>query len=198
MNCKEGVRITIMRHRIFLAINLPEYIKKELSNYAAKLPDLPCRWTKKDNLHITIAFLGYLTEAEIINACDKLKVVALRQRSFQVNLNKIVYAPDQKSPRMIWVQGDGGEEFVNFQKNCFNSLEEYLEKGGQARKSSLLHVTLCRLKPWEFRRIEPEEIPEVNEEIGINFLAESIDIMESSLKRGGPEYAVLESFPFGD
>ena len=36
----------------------------------------------------------------------------------------------------------------------------------------------------------------MNEEINLNFEVNSIDVMESELKRGGPEYTILESFPF--
>jgi 2'-5' RNA ligase len=56
------------------------------------------------------------------------------------------------------------------------------------------HITLGRIRQWEFRQIEPEERPEVNEEISLNFEVNSIEVMESQLKRGGPEYTILESF----
>ncbi|PIX88575.1 MAG: hypothetical protein COZ30_00470, partial [Candidatus Nealsonbacteria bacterium CG_4_10_14_3_um_filter_36_16] len=58
------------------------------------------------------------------------------------------------------------------------------------------HITLGRIKQWEFRQIEPEERPEVNEEINLTFEVNSIEVMESELKRGGSEYTILESFPF--
>jgi len=52
---------------------------------------------------------------------------------------------------------------------------------------------LARIRTWEFREIEPEEEPEVNEEINLTFEVNSIEVMESQLKRGGAEYTVLES-----
>ena len=62
-----------MRHRIFIAINLPEDIKKKLTDYQAKWLELPCRWTKKENLHITLMFLGYLSDEELL---EILKILA--------------------------------------------------------------------------------------------------------------------------
>ncbi|MDP2664070.1 MAG: hypothetical protein Q8P08_01380 [bacterium] len=56
------------------------------------------------------------------------------------------------------------------------------------------HVTLGRLKTWQWRQMEPEERPEVSEEIDLSFEVNSIEVMESQLKRFGPEYTVLESF----
>ena len=42
------------RHRIFIAINLPQDIKKELAGYHKKWLELPAKWTALDNLHITL------------------------------------------------------------------------------------------------------------------------------------------------
>ncbi len=55
-----------MRPRVFIAINLPEDIKNELISFQKKWPNLPCRWTKKENLHITLLFLGHLNEEELL------------------------------------------------------------------------------------------------------------------------------------
>jgi 2'-5' RNA ligase len=41
--------------------------------------------------------------------------------------------------------------------------------------------------------IEPEERPEINESIDLAFTVESIEVMESVLKRGGPQYSIIES-----
>ena len=55
-----------MRRRVFIAINLPENIKKELSDYQFKWLELPASWVKKENLHITLSFLGYLIDEELL------------------------------------------------------------------------------------------------------------------------------------
>ncbi len=70
------------RRRIFLAINLPENIKEELLSYKEKWPELPIKWTKKDNLHITLVFLGHISEQEVGETCTKLKEVASQYNSF--------------------------------------------------------------------------------------------------------------------
>jgi len=182
-----------MKHRIFIAINLPENIKNRLSSYRDKWPDLPVRWTKKENLHITLEFLGYLMDEELMELSQKTKELALKNESFSIHLSKICYGPPDgrapksmnalhssprstyssiksKSPRMVWVTGEKTKEF-----------------------NLLPHITLGRLKTWEWRRFEPEERPEVNEEIDLTFEVNSIEIMESVLKRTGPEYIILES-----
>lgn len=183
-----------MQHRIFIAINLPEDIKKKLFDYQRKWLDLPCRWTKKENLHITLAFLGYLADEELLKVINIVKEVTARHEPFFINLNKIIYGPPQKNPpRMVWIEGEKNDELGKLQKDLENSLQGLPpNKEGRAYVS---HITLARIREWEFRKMEPEERPEINEETSFNFIVNSIDVMESVLQRAGPEYTILESIP---
>jgi len=181
------------RHRIFVAINLPEEIKRELGKYENKWPELPAKWTPKDNLHITLEFLGNLTDQETGDVCQIVNEIAKRHKSFIINLNKVSYGPPEKNPpKMVWVEGERSEELTDLK----NDLEECVLEKVKFRpddKNFSPHITLARILEWEFRRIEPEEVPEINEDISLTFSAESIEVMESEMKRGGPRYTVLES-----
>lgn len=185
-----------MRRRIFIAVNLPESIKKELSSFQEKWPELPARWTKKENLHITLTFLGYLNDEELVEVCQIAKEAAEKHRSFYIRLNKIIYGPPKQSPRMIWAEGEKSKELGSLQKYLESALQENPEKlSKEEERGSSPHITLARLRQWEFRRIESEEKPKINEDINLNFEVKSIEVMESRLKRGGPEYIILESCP---
>ena len=92
------------RHRIFVAINLPNEIKRELFLYSQKWPELPAKWTAKDNLHITLEFLGSLTEEELGEVCVIVKEVAERHSCFSLNINKILYGPPKKKNHLILVR----------------------------------------------------------------------------------------------
>lgn len=187
-----------MRHRIFIAINLPEDIKKRLSDFQEKWPTLPARWTKKENLHITLVFLGYVSDEELLEILEITRETALNHKPFDINLEKICYGPPKKMPpRMVWAEGKKSEKLGKLQKDLEISLSSATltkEEIGEARPYSP-HITMARIKEWEFRRIEPEERPEVKEETNLIFEVNSIEVMESQLKKGGPEYTVLESCP---
>ena len=162
-----------MGHRIFIAINLPQDIKKELSHYQSKWPELPCRWTKEDNLHITLEFLGSVSDDELLRVFQDTEVLALKHEPFSITLNKICYGPPKKMPpRMIWVVGEKIKEW-----------------------DLSPHITLGRIKAWEFRKIEPEERPPVDEDINLTFEVNSVEVMESILRRGGPAYTILKTCP---
>jgi len=186
------------RHRVFIAINLPPEVKKELAGFCDKWPELPAKWAEKDNLHITLEFLGDLTDVEIGEVCLAVKEVAKQHSAFSINLNKIVYGPPKKNPpKLVWVNGEKSEELVDLK----NELQEYLLEKIAFKpegKGFIPHITLARILEWEFKRFDLEERPEVNEDIDLMFSVESIEVMESELKRGGPVYTILESHQLGE
>ena len=160
-----------MKQRVFIAINLPEEIKRKLADYQKKWPELPIRWTKKDNLHITLEFWGYLSKEKLADVYQKTKELALKHKPFIITLTKICYGPLSGTPKMVWAIG-----------------ERMVKEFGISP-----HITLGRIRAWEWRKIEPEERPEINEEINLSFEVNSIEIMESVLKKSGPEYIILET-----
>ncbi len=201
-----------MKRRTFIAINLTENIKKKLVQGQEIIEKLfvscrnevfcsgPIKWTKGDNLHITLVFLGYLANEELLEICKITKETALQHSPFLIDLKKILYGPPKKMPpRMVWAEGEKSSELGRIQKDLENSLFPPISLAKENLtlevKPYIPHITLGRIKQWEFRRIEPEERPEINEEIDLNFEVNSIEIMESQLKRSGPEYIILESFP---
>jgi len=181
------------KHRVFIAINFPEEIKRELFDYSKKYPELPARWTAKENLHITLEFLGDLTDEELGEVCMAVKEIAKRHESFSININKIEYGPPKKiPPRMIWATGEKSKELSALRTDLQNTLLDVIRFSPEIR-SLAPHITLARINTFAFRQIEQEEVPEINESTELIFTVESIDVMESELKRGGPVYTVLDS-----
>lgn len=175
-----------MVRRMFIAINLPEPLKTELLSYREKWKDIPCRWTAKESLHITLVFLGNTSDTELQEISKILHKVAVKYAPFSIELSRISYGPSLKDPRMVWVEGKASKELLSLQKDI---AKEFVEE----KRSWALHLTLARLNELEFRRIDPTERPDVEEEISVSFPVHSIEIMESKLKRGGAEYTICES-----
>jgi 2'-5' RNA ligase len=187
-----------MKQRLFIAINLPEATKKQLVNIQPRWPELPVRWIKPENLHITLVFLSYISNDDLLKVLETIKGVVLKHSSFSINLTKICYGPPKKMPpRLVWVEGKKSEELGKLQKELENSLFSVSIKGAgePENRSYIPHITLGRIRALEFRQIEPEDRPEINEEISLSFEVNSIEVMESNLKHGGAEYTILESVP---
>jgi 2'-5' RNA ligase len=187
-----------MRKRIFIAINLPEKIKKELISFKEKYLELPARWVKKENLHITLAFLGYVKDEDIPKIIEISKNVASKHGPFSIKIVKVSYGPPKVSPpRMVWAIGEKNESLWKLQEDLKKALMEMkipqLEE--EEGRGFIPHITLARIRKWEFKQMEPEERPEIDEDVNFSFEVKSIEIMESHLKRRGAEYTVLESCP---
>jgi 2'-5' RNA ligase len=187
-----------MRRRIFIAINLTEEIRKELEKFQFKFSELPARWVKKENLHITLAFLGYVKDEDLPRIIEIAKNVATRHAPFLIKIVKVTYGPPKVSPpRMVWAIGEKNENLWKLQEDLKNALMEMkipqLEE--EEGRGFIPHITLARIRKWEFKQMEPEERPEIDEDLNFSFDVKSIEIMESHLKRGGAEYTVLESIP---
>lgn len=181
--------------RIFIAINLSEQIKNQLVSEQKNIENLfsfivdensrcPIRWTKKNNLHITLDFIGNCSDAEIAEICNSVKSVCKDKSSFKISLNEICLGPSEKLARMVWVKGETPKELEDIRKNINFSSEN---------RAFNLHITLGRIIQWQWRQIEPEEMPDISKEISLNFKVDSIDVMESKLKPRGPEYTILQS-----
>lgn len=187
-----------MPRRIFIALNLPSSLKKSLSSIQEEIGSLfepfseekeVIRWTKPENLHVTLVFVGLAGDEDLAEISYKVKETASKQAPFSLKLDRIDYGPPGKMPPgMVWAKGEKTEEL--------DSLQRELQKKivGEGRKFEL-HITLGRIKKWHFKKIEPEERPEVKRNISLEFTVNSVDIMESQLKRGGPVYTLLESHP---
>ena len=187
-------------HRIFIAINLSEKLRKELGALQDKWPDLPARWTKSENLHITLFFLGNVNDQEVCDICSLAAEVGKDHEPFDLTVDKVFYGPPKKyPPRMVWAGGEVSKELGSLQKDLESSFFEfsggdYSESGGYGFSP---HITLARIEQFGLKKMEAEEIPIIDEKIGRTFMVESIEVMESELKRGGPVFTILDSIRLG-
>jgi len=149
------------KHRVFVAINLPQKVKNQIYNLKEKWRDLPGRFTKKGSLHLTLVFLGYLDDQQIFSLINRLKKVKTPE-AFDLVFNKICYGPKGKKPRMIWLCGPKISELSVLRKNIENAI------GGnwyrRNAKEFSPHITLMRLRGREI-----EERPELKEKIKVFF-----------------------------
>ncbi|MFO7806919.1 MAG: RNA 2',3'-cyclic phosphodiesterase [Candidatus Moraniibacteriota bacterium] len=199
-----------MFHRIFIAINLPQEIKDQLRDYQERQKEkfssamednsrgVPIKWTESENLHLTLAFLGNIKDKNVEAVFSPVQQVAENNSPFEFNLEQAVYGPPGAvPPKMIWGMVSKTPELEAIKKNLDERLEQTPEFFFQREKRDFSpHITLARIKTVIWRQIEPENQPEVAEELNLSFPVRSIEVMESVLKKQGPEYKTLKSFSF--
>jgi RNA 2',3'-cyclic 3'-phosphodiesterase len=171
------------RARLFCALRLPGETLDELSNWQAEHIHAG-RPVVRDNLHITLAFLGYRPVAELepilqalreaAAAADPIRLVPERYR-------------ETRSVGMLALKdlGGGATRFAA-------DLHERLERLGvyeRERRSWLPHVTVVRFR--ERPHLQPP-VPEIGEVVPSDAAA-----YHSVLRSGGAQYVVVESFALG-
>src|SRR3989338_4102649 len=106
-----------MLHRIFLAINIPEFLKEEMLSARNTLPEIPCTWTSKENLHFTLVFLGNTSDKELEEILLLARKVGEQHKKFSITLSRIQYGSSRNVPRMIWATGHMPKELLALQKD---------------------------------------------------------------------------------
>lgn len=180
-----------MKKRIFIAINLPPAIKRQLVSFQKKMVHLPFRWTKEDNLHLTLIFIGYIDDDQVFEVCQLVQKVGPKCRPLELVFERICYGPPGKSPRMVWVEGQTSQPLAELKDKLEDVLFESPDTGYDQKEVRALrpHVTLGRLKEGGGAKLD---LPPLDEKINLRFYAESFEIMESHLQRGRPEYVELQ------
>lgn len=139
--------------RSFIAIALNENLHKELESLQAKLKtaDADVKWVKPENIHLTLKFLGNITDEQIEKVKNSLKKIATNFQSYQIHLKEIGAFPKISYPRVIWVGMDEGAKTTN---KIYQSIEEELTKKGFEKEKRPLspHLTLGRVRSGKNRQ----------------------------------------------
>lgn len=182
-----------MLHRIFIAINLSEEIKKELKTVLVSLKKsfrrAPLKWVKDNQLHMTLHFLGNLTDEQVEEMAKMLEVVISKYSKIQLRLGAIGFFPNIQRPRVAFVEALDSGEIEKMQVE----IGKELQKLGFRIDSRPWHphITLARINGVVHTKIfEKQEIKPIEFEVG------SVELMESELKPDGAAHTVLKSFKF--
>jgi 2'-5' RNA ligase len=138
---------------------------------------------EKENMHVTLSFLGEKSEEEINGIKNRLSEIAKKFNKREIILTRIKFIPNEKFFRVIAIDVSGLED-----------LSESIEKkvGGDVKPP---HLTLFRVKNVK----DKKSLIELSKaEINETFLVDKIHLMKSTLTPKGPIYEVESSFNLSD
>ena len=141
-------------------------------------------------MHLTVVFVGYASNEETLKICQMTKKAAEQYESFNLNFQRICLGPPRKPPRLIWLEGEKNQALIALKKELEKNLVGAARNFRSEYRDLMPHITLARIKQMEWQRLQQK--PEIEEAVDFNVLVNSIEVMESELKRTGPEYTVLE------
>ncbi|UCC94996.1 MAG: RNA 2',3'-cyclic phosphodiesterase [Candidatus Omnitrophota bacterium] len=174
--------------RTFIAVDLPQHIKEKIAQIETSLKEcqVHAKWVNPNNCHLTLKFLGEVTEEQVGDIKNAIDDVAACQESVEVQLESFGFFPNQKRPRVFFVSIN--QEAIL--KNIARMLEERLESIGFSKEKRFKsHITLARfkgIKNIDCLKREMKEIP-----LGEVFTIDAITLFRSTLTSTGPLYAEI-------
>src|SRR4051812_17649388 len=85
--------------RTFIAITLPAPVRDALATLPEPLPGI--QWTRPEQLHLTLRFLGEVTPVQEDTMMERL--AAVKVASFILPVEGVGAFPPNRPPRVIWV-----------------------------------------------------------------------------------------------
>jgi RNA 2',3'-cyclic 3'-phosphodiesterase len=193
--------------RTFIAFELNEALQRFLgeiiSSASRELPDL--RWVDPTGIHLTLAFLGELTDEQLAAAIQASEVTAEKATPFEYRLKGLGIFGSSHQPRVIWM---GIEDLPSgkIQGSPLQQLHRVLTKelelrGFETEKRPFSpHLTLARIKqplsPDEQQRLQrllhSKQAGATSPIYSVNRLC----VMKSELSRTGAKYTCLRECLF--
>jgi len=174
--------------RIFLALELPEEIKKEIEELQKKLRKAGAKaiWVKPEIAHLTLAFLGSVTHNELEIIHKILGGITLR--AIRLELDSLGCFPNPERARIIFVELQGDLKELH---HLANLIRQNLKKENIQfdDKPFVAHVTLGRVK----KRQNLTHILKGVKIRKLEFLAEEINLNQSTLGPSGPKYTKIKT-----
>lgn len=184
--------------RTFIALldtALQRYLGERIGQMALQLPAL--RWVDVAGIHITLAFLGELTDEQLSLAMAATEATASSLSPFEYRLSHLGIFGPLRQPRTIWA---GIDEKAGHLEHLHGLLNTALAERGFSidRRPFAPHLTLSRPKA----ALKPEEQVILQQLLeGKRFhiasplyTAKQISVMKSELLRAGAKYTCVRSY----
>ena len=182
--------------RSFLAFELPEFVKEELSGLIRSFNRgvSKVRWVKRENMHLTVLFLGNINEETIPAMAEDISDICERFSPFIVRMKGVGCFPNIRNPKVIWVGIDGEiERMARFYESLVMNLSKYGIK--QENRTYRPHLTLGRIKGNSNIRDRMVGMISKGREItDKEFILQELVLFKSDLRPQGPIYTKLNSW----
>jgi RNA 2',3'-cyclic 3'-phosphodiesterase len=136
----------------FLGIPVAENLQPWLSGWQLPLKQMVSykSWTNPKDLHITLKFLGAVSDEQITKLVEKLSTI--QQAPFAIQVGSLNFFGKKSQPRVMWA----GVEKTDDLKRLFDKVEEVCSELGFEKENRPYtpHITLA--KKWANERIHIE------------------------------------------
>jgi 2'-5' RNA ligase len=191
--------------RLFFAVVVPEEVVARVAEAQERLRALAgddgIRWTRPEQFHYTLKFLGEQPSPRAHRAVES--ALALREGiprldTFELALGGLGAFPTAERPSVLWAGATAGAEALT---GLAARLDALLVRQGFSRENRLLkaHLTLARVKTYHGEIAARRALQKLPADAAADLGAFTVDrfvLMQSTLRPEGSQYAVVEEFEF--
>ncbi len=200
------MQVDTAKARLFVAIELPGDVLAVLSaiqeqtrvnlGAAASL----VRWTRPEEIHITLQFLGETPTDRIPQIEQALTQSVAGAKPFTLEVSGLGAFPNVRRPRVLWVGLSGDTEAALFLAESVQS--NLASPGYKADKPFSPHMTIGRVR----ESVRPNELTPLSRVLSLtdtiipapaSFSVGAVSLMQSTLQAGGSVYNRLAHVAFG-
>jgi len=177
--------------RLFIAVDLNSQNRDALAELQTRLKkaDTDVKWIEPKNIHLTLKFLGEVTEENIPKIISAIKESIQGIQPFSLEIINLGVFPSLEYPRVIWAGIEKGKEDL---KKLAERVEEAMlklkfpkEKRGFSEHLTLGRVRSNKNKNNLIQQLSQASFPALRQDIV------SVILYQSNLTSQGPIYEKL-------
>jgi len=172
----------------FFAVKIPQKTKTIIKTHLEKLKiKIPFhRWVHPEDLHITLAFLGFAPPESLVKAEGNVKEAIRDLEPFQLQINRLGIFGKENNPRVFWADTIERNELQLLRRKVFTACEQ---AGFQLETRPFRsHITLAR--KWAGEERFDKELLNVWDELQtepLSFVARDVVLYQTHLQKN-PKY----------
>jgi len=182
--------------RAFVAILLPDDVRSALDAEIEQLRPVgrDVSWVARDNIHVTLKFLGHVEPERLDLAVSALARVAATVAGFELAIAGLGAFPSPTRPRVLWAGLTSGADAA---ATLARSIDGALAAHGFAREDRPFsgHVTLGRVRqPGRDERLAAALAAGARHQFG-RLAVDRLALMRSELSPRGARYSIISAWP---
>jgi len=182
--------------RAFISVNLNESLHEEIGRLQQSLESevRGVRWTKPQNCHLTLKFLGEISDLVLDTLGKSLPGIGQALDPFSIEIGGLGCFPKNGPLSILWIgASQGGDELSALE----NAIREPLIKSGISfdKKPFVPHLTIGRAK--RNQRASFTNLEACQDTVLGKLSVDAFYLMESKLLPTGPVYTERLRVPLG-
>jgi RNA 2',3'-cyclic 3'-phosphodiesterase len=183
--------------RVFCAIYVPLELREKALAHSMRLrkavPEAHASWSKPDNIHLTLKFLGDISESRVQSLSKAAANASTALDPFSIGVQGSGVFPTRGQPRVLWI---GMEDLQGKLGELYRRLEDECGKAGFRKEARPFHphLTLARLRKPSWAH----ELAEAHKQMQfepVEFTVSELLVIRSELSGEGSKYTTISRHP---